>query len=239
MLKRLVLPLALFMASAAWAEPLTIRLCGLDRPFSPFVMPDGSGSFQKILARVADPRGIVIEEEHTPWSRCLSRLETGETDAVFGAFLPQRLAFAAYPMADGHPDTRRALATVRFKVYRRRGDTVGWDGRTFQNLGDQTVAVQLGFSLITQLRELGVAIDDSAPTTEQNLGKLVLNRVGAVVAMEDEAEPILAKQFAGQIESLPTPFQLTPLFLIVNRRFYETHRSTLEELWTAIGKARA
>lgn len=230
--------LLLLLLLSAEARALDIRLCTFDRPFPPHTMPDGSGQVQELLRRAAATAAIAIKNINAPRARCVAELRVGEVDALVAAFLPERQEFGVYPMAGKRPDPARALATARFNVYRRRGGTAYWDGKRLANLGAKPVGVQAGFVHGPMLRELGVAVDDGARSTEQNLGKLAYGRLSVAIALEHEAAPIIAQQYKGQIEPLPLPFHLTELYLLVNRKFYQEHKREIDDYWSAIAQQR-
>ena len=49
---------------------------------------------------------------------------------------------------------------------------------------------------------------------------------------------LVARHYRGQIEMLPTPFQQTPIYLIVNKTFYQKHQAQIEAYWQAIAQVR-
>lgn len=243
MFRLLAAGLCLIACHAGHAAALHLRLCTFDRPFAPYTMPDGSGQTQELLRRAAQGAAIVIDNSFAPRARCLAQLQSGEVDALVATYLPERLSYGAVPMLGGEPDPSHTLAVIPFMAYRRTGSGVQWDGKRFTGLahgqaGGQ-VGVQAGFFHAALLRKQGVAVDDGAKTTEQNLGKLALGRVAAVVARDAEAAPLIERHFKGQIDMLPAPFHLTPLFLMVNRGFYNRHRAAIDDYWQAIRATKA
>lgn len=114
------------------------------------------------------------------------------------------------------PDTSRAVSVVRFAVYQKKGGTVRWDGSAFAGLDQRPVGIQVGLAVAQRLRQTGVKADEGAKTIEQNLEKLAQRRVQAMVALEGEAQPLIARRFAGRIEALPKAFDVTPIYLHVH-----------------------
>jgi len=220
------------------ASALTVRLCTFDRPFAPYTMPDGSGQTQELLRRAAKGGGIRIENTFAPRARCLAQLEHGETDALIAAYAPERVGYGVIPMQGAQPDDAYALAITRFMVYRRIGSAVQWNGKQFKGLGPQPVGVQASFIHGPLLRKLGVAVDDGAKSADQNLSKLAFDRLSAAIAQEAEAGFYINQAYKGRIEALPTPFHLTPLYLMVNRGFYKRNRAAIDAYWQAIRTTR-
>lgn len=217
---------------------LALRICTFDQPFAPLTMPDGSGQVQELLRRAA--RGLPLALGNVMASRpeCLSRVRSGEVDATLAAFVPERLECCAYPMQGLHVDDGAALGVLRFMVFRRRDSGLGWDGHRFSNLGLQPVGVQTGFLHNALLRQMGVVLDESSSSTEQNLAKLAQNRVAAVIGMDGEGDTAIAQKYRDQIEMLPDPFNLTPVYLLFNRPFYLAHQKAVDAYWSALRQVR-
>jgi hypothetical protein len=220
------------------ASALTVRLCTFDRPFAPYTMPDGSGQTQELLRRAARGSAIRIENTFAPRARCLAQLQHGETDALVAAYAPERVSYGAIPMLGGQPDQSYALAVTRFMVYRRSGSAVQWNGKQFSGLGTLPVGVQASFIHGPLLQKLGVTVDDGAKSADQNLGKLAFDRLSAAIAQEAEAGYYVEQNYKGRIEALPIPFNLTPLYLMVNRGFYKRNRAAIDGYWQTIRTVR-
>ncbi|WP_342117999.1 substrate-binding periplasmic protein [Pseudoduganella sp. OTU4001] len=225
--------LALLLATSANAHAVKLRLCTLDHPFPPYTMPDGSGEAQALLRQAAKASGMVIENSYAPRLRCINRLKSGEVDAVLSAFLPERMEYGVFPMANGVADETRAVSLVRFAIYRQAGGSVQWDGSTFAGMDERPVGIQVGLAVAQRLRQTGVKVDEGAKTIEQNLEKLARGRVQAVVALEGEAQPIIEREFKGRIEMLPMAFAVTPIYLHVHPGYFARHRGAVEKLWFA------
>ncbi len=233
------LALLLWCGVAVAGTPVaTLRLCTLDKPFPPYTMPDGSGQTQELLRRAAKALSLAVSNITAPRARCLAYLESGTVDGLVASYLPERMKLGRFPMNDEGADPARALGYPRFLVYRQRGSAVQWDGKAFTGLDGKPVGVQYGFVMGPMLKALGVAADDGAMTTEQNLGKLALGRVSAAVALENEAQPLIAKAFAGKVEPLAVPFVISPLYLQVSHGYYQQHEEAVEALWATIRRVR-
>lgn len=238
--KTLVSLLLGFPLWALAAPPeLKLKMCIFDQPFPPLTYPDGSGQGQEVLRRASRLQPVAIQTIVAPRFACMEQLRTGQVDAMLAAFIEERAAYAAFPMKDSQPDVSRAVGEVAFAVSRRRGGTVEWDGRQFLNLGQQPVGTQAGMLHVALLRQLNVVIDDSAASTEQAFAMLAQNRVAAVVTHQGEGELIINRKYRGQIEMLPAPLQVTPLYLIVNKAFYQQHQARIDSYWDAVRQVRA
>jgi hypothetical protein len=125
-----------------------------------------------------------------------------------------------------------------FMVWRRRGGTVGWNGHQFTDLGRQPVGTQPGLLHGALLRELGTVIDDSGSGPEQLFERLAQNNVAAIVALRSEGEQLAAGKYRGEVEMLPKPFHVTPIYLAFNKEFYRRHQAAIEAYWDAVRLAR-
>ena len=237
-MRRIVLSLLLGFPLLAQAAPLNIKLCIFDHPFPPLTYPDGSGQAQDVLRRASRLQPVQIQTVVAPRFQCMEQLRTGQVDAMLAAFIEERTAYSAFPMKDSQPDPGRAVGEVNFSVSRRHGGTVDWDGKQFVNLGRQPVGTQPGLLHVALLRQLNVVIDDSAGTPEQAFAMLAQNRVAAVVTQQGEGEAIIARKYKGEIDMLPTPLIVTPLYLSINRQFYQRHQAQVDSYWDAVRQVR-
>ena len=222
----------------ARAAPLDMTVCVFDEPFSPMTFPDGCGQSLELLRRASALQPVAIRQLVAPRSQCMNRLRSGEVDAMLAAFTPERTAYGAYPMKGAQPDPGRGVGELNFSVSRRQGGTVAWDGQRFIGLGRQPVGAQPDLLHMPMLREMNVVIDDSGSSVDQVFAKLAGRRVAAVVTERAEGRELIARKYRGQIEMLPTPFQKTPIYLMVNKAFYQKHQAQIEAYWQAIAHAR-
>jgi ABC-type amino acid transport substrate-binding protein len=236
--RQIALSLLLGVPMLAQAAPLELKLCVFDHPFPPMTYPDGSGQAQDVLRRASRLQPVQIQTVVAPRFQCMEQLRTGQVDAMLAAFIEERTAYSAFPMKDSQPDASRAVGEVNFSVSRRRGGTVNWDGKQFVNLGRQPVGTQPGLLHVALLRQLNVVIDDSAGSPEQAFAMLAQNRVAAVVTQQGEGEAIIARKYKGEIDMLPTPLITTPLYLSINRNFYQRHQAQIDSYWDAVRQVR-
>lgn len=222
----------------AQTAPLDMTVCVFDEPFSSMTFPDGCGQSLELLRRASALQPVAIRQLVAARSQCMNRLRSGEVDATLAAFTPERAAYGAYPMKGAQPDPGRSVGELDFSVWRRRGGTVAWDGRRFIGLGRQPVGTQPDLLHMPMLREMDIVVDDSASSVDQVFAKLAGKRVAAVVTERGEGGELIASKYRGQIEMLPAPFQKTPIYLAVNKAFYQKHQAQIEAYWQAIAQAR-
>ncbi|WP_157201528.1 ABC transporter substrate-binding protein [Massilia sp. Root418] len=215
--------------------PTRLRLCSMDVDYPPYALVDGSGHLQYMLAQAARGLGLEVERRVAPRRRCAEELKFGLVDAMMGAYSPERAVYAAFPMAGTQADESKSLATPRYFVYRRKGTPLQWDGRRLAGLGEGRIGVESGFSfIIERLQQLELAYDDGSKTLELNFAKLAAGRLEGVVAMEAEAEALIARRYAGLLERAGKPFEQTPLYLMLSRQFHARHPAYSARLWQAL-----
>ncbi|TFW29939.1 substrate-binding periplasmic protein [Duganella callida] len=238
-MRRYLVAALLGLPIMAAAAPLEVRMCIFDHPFPPLTYPDGSGQAQDVLRRASRLQPVSIQNIVAPRFQCMEQLRTGQVDAMLAAFIEDRTSYSAFPMHDSQPDASRAVGELKFSVSRRRGGEVEWDGKLFHHLGRQPVGTQPGMLHVSLLRQLNVVIDDSANSPEQVFAMLAQRRVAAVVTQQGEGEQIIARLYRGEIEMLPTPLITTPIYLIVNKVFYQQHKPQIDAYWDAVRQVRA
>jgi ABC-type amino acid transport substrate-binding protein len=230
--RQIALSLLLGFPLLASAAPLELKMCVFDHPFPPLTYPDGSGQAQDVLRRASRLQPVQIQTVVAPRFQCMEQLRTGQVDAMLAAFIE---AHVLQRVPDERFAARRQPRGGRgeLSVSRRHGGTVDWDGKQFVNLGRQPVGTQPGLLHVSLLRQLNVVIDDSAGSPEQAFAMLAQNRVAAVVTQQGEGEAIIARKYKGEIDMLPTPLITTPMYLSVNRQFYQRHQAQVDSYWDA------
>jgi polar amino acid transport system substrate-binding protein len=241
-MRRTVLPLLLSLPLlwplSSQAAPLSLKMCVFDHPFPPMTLPDGSGQAQELLRRASKLQPVVVENVVLPRFQCMEKLRSGHVDAMLAAFIEERTEYSAYPMKKSEADPARAVGELNFMVSRRQGAKVDWDGKQFTGLGFQPVGTQPGLLHVSRLRQLGAVIDDSGGSPEQVFSMLAQNRVAAVVTQQGEGEILIARKYRGEIEMLPRPFNATPMYLVVNKGFYQKHRAQIDAFWAVLPQVR-
>lgn len=227
-------------ATALASAPARFRLCSMDVDYPPYARVDGTGHLQYLMQQAARGLGIELERRIAPRRRCVEELKTGLVDGMVGAYSPERAEYAVFPMAGAGPDERKALATPRYFLYRRKGTQVDWDGQRFSGMGDGRIGVESGFVFITErLQQLGVPYDDGSKALEPNVAKLMAGRLDGVIAMEIEADQLIASRYEGKIERAGKAFEQTPLYLMLSRQFHSQYGRFSDRYWQALYEYRS
>jgi polar amino acid transport system substrate-binding protein len=227
------------LALPAQAAPPLFRFCSMDVDFAPYARVDGSGHLQYLMVQAARSIGMQVERHVAPRRRCLEEVRAGQSDGMIAAFSSERAQFAVFPMAGSEADDGKALGVVRYFPYRRSGSALEWDGKRFNELGNGVIGVESGFILITdRLRLLDVRYDDGGKSLEQNMGKLLLARFDGVIAMDLEADKLIAAKFAGKVERAGKAFEQSALHLMLSRQFMAQYPKLADAYWQAIADYR-
>lgn len=224
---------------AAATAPVRFRLCSMDVDYPPYARVDGTGHLQYLMQQAARGLGVELERRVAPRRRCVEELKSGLVDGMVGAYSAERAEYAVFPTAGSGLDEKKAMAVSRYFLYRRKGTALDWDGQRFSGLGDGRIGVESGFVfIIERLQQLGIPYDDGGKALEPNLGKLAAGRLDGVIAMELEADQLIATRFEGKLERAGKPFEQTPLYLMLSRQFHTQYGRFSDRYWQALAEYR-
>lgn len=228
--------LASAIAGAA-ADPLVF--CFEDENVRPWQTKRGEGLSFDLLALVAADTGLRFAYRGAPWKRCLHDLKDNRyAGAISVSFKPERLEFGSYP-GGNPPDTGKAIYVERYVVVRRREDATPLAGslRGFQGIAGG----QLGYSVVDDLRQAGIRVDDGARSSEDLLQKLRAKRIDVAVMLQGEIQSLLADN-AGlrqALSILPEPFAEKPYYLLLSHQFVGSQPELAARIWQSIPRQRA
>lgn len=236
----ILLVLSQLPCAAAAAEPKPLALCIDEQPHPPYILANAQGMAPLLIRMAAVQAGLAVEFHTAPLLRCLEQVKLGVSHGypAGSVMAAQSLGFVV-PRLAGKPDPARATLTARMTIFRRKGETIGWDGRGFQNLR-QPVLIPTGSVMMRErLGRLNVAVDDQAKLVEQNFLKLLAGRGDLVIGFENDGMALLEQaRFADKIEALPLPFTEEHYYLMVSEAYYLANREQIEALWSAIARVR-
>lgn len=227
------------------APACELSLAYTEHPSAPFLEGDGlstpahPGVAIEIVSLAAAQAGCTLHLARLPNLRVLRSVEAGDADgAILFSWDAERGRQMVYPMKGDQLDTVRRLATLSYYLYRRKGGTVNWDGVTLSNPDNLPIGINTGFSIAAMLVPLGVKLDE-VQTTEQNLGKLHLGRIGAYAMQEHIADPAIRRMhLENEIEKLPMPLSTRNYYLAFSHKFYAAHPDAAEKIWSFIAEQR-
>jgi polar amino acid transport system substrate-binding protein len=230
-------------APAAHAE--TLRLCYEPIDVPPWRYANGSGLNYELLTRVAKRIDVQLELQPLPWKRCIEYLKSNLVHgAIAMSFKPDRLAFGVYPGmpplgAASAPDPAYRISNDRYVLVRRKGSQLDWDGRNFTHLNG-AIGSQIGYSIASQLREMGVTVDDGSQKLGELMMKLAAGRLAGAAVLGSSVSILANKdpRLAAQVEVLPTPLVEKSYYLVLSHGFAASRPELATRLYKAIEAVR-
>lgn len=225
---------------AADGAPDSLHICHENEDAFPWLLKDKPGYSQIMMAQLEKQLGTPIKLVPMPWKQCLAEVKSGKIDGAMNAsFSAERAEFAHYPLKlDGEADATKRMYRATYALYKTKGASVSWDGKALSGSG--TFGAQAGFSIVAQLKQLGVKVEDNAPTADELLNRVASGRYLAAALQTTEADASLAAlpSLQGKIERLNPPLVDKAYFTIFSKPFFAKHGQTAREVWRLQGKLR-
>ena len=224
----------------AQTAPEVIHICHENEDAYPWLLKDKPGYSQIMMTQLEKQLGTPIKLMPMPWKQCLADLKAGKVEGAMNAsFSAERAEFAHYPLKlDGEPDATKRMYRATYALYKTKGATLSWDGKTLGANG--TVGAQTGFSIVAQLKQLGAKVEDSSPTADELLGRVASGRYLAAALQTTEAEASLSSvpSLQAKIERVNPALIEKPYFTVFSKPFFAKHGQTAREIWRIQGKLR-
>ncbi|STQ91018.1 substrate-binding periplasmic protein [Iodobacter fluviatilis] len=243
-MKPLITLIMLWMlALVCYAEPTvaTMVLCHEEEDSYPWILKDRLGLDLVLLDKVAKKLNIKLQMRPLPWVRCLHELKNNHVDGAFKlSFSTDRLVLGQYPMLEDKPNIAQRLHSDSYSLYKIKGSAVNWNGEKISHLNGGVIGAQTGFTIITQLKELGVPVDDQSRSAEVNFKKLIAGRLAAVAlhTNEGDMELSLKADFSKRIERIMPPLIEKNYYLVLSHDFYKNNTSLSQQIWLTLAKVR-
>ena len=183
--------------------------------------------------------GVKVVLKRCPWKRCLQSLAEGSVDGAFNAsFKESRLQFGAYPTKDdGTVDTERRLTTIAYYFYKKKGTSFSWDGEKASG-NDKSIGAPAGYSIVGDLKKIGLKVSE-APSSTQNLKKLISERISAVALQGVTGDYYITKNAEfSDVEKVEPALKTKPYYLMISHQFKKKSPETAEKIWDAVGQLR-
>lgn len=192
----------------------------------------------EIIQLVAKELDLDIEIIRLPWQRCLETMKSNEIDGIFEAsFKKARMEMGNYPMKDGKPDSDLRLLTASYYLYKLKDSPLAWDGKSFSNL-DGAIGAPMGYSIVSDLKGLGVNVDESK-STDIDMKKLLRGRIAGVASLEFTGDKVIASssEFSNIIKVEP-PIKVKPYYLMLSHKFVDENPELAKKIWKTVQKIR-
>ena len=231
----------LLAAPLASARPAQLSFCHEDQDSYPWVLRDRPGLNIRLMQLLERELKIPVKLVPMPWKRCLAEMANNNVHGAFAAsYKLDRIEMGHYPSArDGKPDPAYRLHSSSYSLYRMKGSTLGWNGKTFENLVGQ-IGTLSAHSIIDFLRERGVSVDDGSKNPVDTLRKVQAGRLQGAALQTSRTEHILAlhPDLARSIERVPILLEERPYFLMLSFNLVEQSPELASSIWRSIEKLR-
>lgn len=228
-------------AARTESDIVEINVCGIDVANPPIYRltmaetkdtTEYKGVAYEVMNEIELQAPIRIIFERRPWKRCLSQLQTGQSDAVIGSsYVPEREQYSHYPRKlDGTVDASKLVYSNTLWLY-VSDPAVQWDGVSLKLPPGAQAAAGLGYSSADLLQRMGVeVIERYEPKHLANL--LTSRRVALVASYAMQVEPYLDLNDPNTpVQRLPTPLMQDDMFMVFSRQFYARHQHVAERIW--------
>lgn len=183
--------------------------------------------------------GLEVQLKRIPWARCKAELKSNKVDGIFNAsYKKRRLKLGWYPTIDGKHsgpvDPSKRITTISYSLYTLKKSDVQWNGQYISGV-DGSIGAPLGYSIVNDLRQKGYKVDE-APSTRNNLDKLVLERIDILALQSVTADKIILSdplKFQNVIKLIP-PYATKPYYLMLSHNFVADNPKLSQEIWNAI-----
>lgn len=213
--------------------------CFEDRDIPPWRTRVGAGLNIDLLEAASRQIGLRLRYVALPWRRCQSGVAKGEIDGLFAiSHSGERERLWVYP--PGEADRARfRMFQDSYILLRRSGDAVtAVDGRVINLQG--RIGAQPGYSVVADLRQQGLDVDDGTPEPARIVRKLLEGRLGAAALGMNDWRDLQAQDEPALdgVEALAEPLFEKDYFLVVSHRRYVHSPRAVNALWDAIAAKR-
>lgn len=205
----------------------------------PYIMKPGSeftdmpGISIDILRQAADNLNIHLAYKRMPGQRVLRSLQRGAIDvALIFSYKPSRTIYGQYPLVEGEINGDYRMSSLDYKLYKRSGSSLSWDGKRFQHLHTELAAV-LNYSIVSDLRGMNVRVLE-AENTKSVFMLLNKKRVDGAVVQESVADSVIVKEGFSQLEKSNIPVKSKYYYLIFSHQFYANNKVLAQKIWEFI-----
>jgi len=237
----------LFCGTVHTSEDNILRLGYSDSEAYPYQIgheKNPPGIAFEIISEAAQKTGIKVIFIALPNKRVQTSLKEG--NIIDGAFMfsysRERTLNGVYPEIKGVPDGRRRIATLSYYIYKKKGSPLNWDGNSFSGIDKSdirnSIGANTGYSVVHDLKNMGVHVDDGSRTTQQNFLKLQSGRISGFAHQDLVADNYLLLNKITDIEKISKPFIQKHYYLMISSQYYSKKRQTAERLWSEIGQIR-
>lgn len=172
-----------------------------------------------------------VETARLPQKRMNAEISENRVDLLaLAAPTEERMKVAQFPMHNGLPDPRFAMAQTRMGFWVRRGEkSIQWDGKTLNGPPRFRVAVSRGSVAEELLTTRGIAVETGA-TGMQTTYMLLKGRV-PVAALPEIVVDGLPEDEKSQLELLLPVLQDFSFYAAAGHAFYAQYPEFTQRFW--------
>lgn len=194
------------------------------------------GTFFEFVRIMEREMAISITIERLPWKRCLSHLKRGMIDGILAAsYKPKREKLGVYPQKNGKVDPDRRFSGSSYYLYVKNNSNIKRDGKKLKNVNG-VIGAQLGFSIVADLKAMGVKVNDKNNEPGSIFDMLYKGRLDGA-AIHGDVGNIYLHQYKN-IKKLEPPLATKPYYLLVSHQIYKKHPDFVENMWNVVAKIR-
>ncbi len=227
-------------SAIALDKPVALRFCYEDKPLEPYYRGSGEqvpkdfpgATIEHLHQLTAAILGVTLQLERRPWKRCLSKLQTGETDALVASYRPEREQIGNYPMLDGKPDPSRAFSEHHTCLVKKADSTWTWDGERVRGIDSLVVARPLGYAPLIVPGPQQVSMHYTLSGT-MDLDLLQAGRIHAVTTLCKIAGQAVVSSVISDLglQVLQPPLHSNTGYLVFSKQFSARHPQLTAALW--------
>lgn len=219
-----------------------IKLCYEDASVFPWITGDEKGLVFIELNQIEKRQKIKFKYIRLPWKRCQFEAQSGNLDGLIAAsFNKERAIWGVYPTDhNGSIDSELRLHTDSFYLYVRKDSAIQFKNGKIENLGDNQIGVQLGYSVGTYLKDEGYAIHSSFSKSFDLLKELDYSALQVAMLQNHESVKTINEypQFKKNIVRLEPAYKISDQFLLFTKNFYQKNEELSKSIWRSIPPAR-
>ena len=172
-----------------------IKLCYEDVSVHPWITGDMKGFVIKQLQTVEKLSKVKFKYIRLPWKRCQIEAMKGKIDGLIASsFTKSRTHWGVYPtFKNGNLNHHQRLHTDSFIVFKNKNSPILFENRKFINLGQNKIGVQLGYSVGTDLEDLGYPTYSSYSTADELIRALDSNKITIAILQNHATSNVLSE----------------------------------------------
>jgi polar amino acid transport system substrate-binding protein len=196
------------------------------------------GIFVDIIEAVSKELNLKLKIYRSSWTRCKEDLRSGSADVITAViWTKERDKWAVFPKVGDLPDGGRNLWQGIYKVHKKRGSNLGWDGKSF-NKKSVKIGAPTGYVAYKKLKKMN-ALTSNNLKVAQGLKLVSKSRIDGYVVDEVIGKSILKEQnIEDQIETIARPFMTSNWYAPLSLKFYRSNPELAEKFFNSVSRYR-